>query len=441
MDNLKRGIFPVILLLLLFLSPPPACSFFTSTAVPDSIVYLSTGTVVVVDKQAQKLYVFQRNNGGNIVRVFEAPCSTGKKTGAKQESGDAKTPNGIFFATRFFQDRELSSVYGSMAFHLDFPNLHDRRAGRNGSNIWIHGTNKPLQPFQSNGCVVLRNRDIERLAGYICLWKTPVIIQESVHWTSPGQKSPDREELERVLFAWDRGLNEGDMQLLESLYMSDSRDRKERRAMVQRSSNLRSLAPHFVMSPRDISILKLDGRALILFDKVFSFRNDSTFQGSYVKLFLERNADRWYIVEDLPPQMIAAKAVREQKETKDEGQAAAAREPEASGDAAIRKVLDKWVQSWQTGDMKEYRACYSPDFRSRGMNLDAWVAYKTDLARRYKRISVRITNVRISAGPQQATVTFRQKYSAQGGLKSTGTKKLELRKIKDSWKIHRELMG
>jgi len=440
MIKIKRGILPAILLLPFFLPSTPAFSFFSSTAVPDSIVSLSTGTAVVVEKQSQKLYVFQKNNGGNLVRVFEAPCSTGKKTGAKQESGDAKTPDGIFFATKYFQDRELSSVYGSMAFHLDFPNLHDRRAGRNGSNIWIHGTNKPLQSFQSNGCIVLRNRDIEKLAGYVCLWKTPVIIEESVHWRVPGQKSPVRDELERVLYNWDRGMNEGDMQLLESLYLPDSRDRKDLRALMQRTASLKPLGPHFMMNPRDISILKQGNHALILFDKVLSVRSDSTFQGSYVKLFLERNTDRWYIVEDLPAQMIAARPAKEQKEVRGEKQVAALRETDAAGDTAIRQLLDKWVQSWQAGDMKEYRACYAPDFRSKSMNLDAWVAYKTDLSRRYKRINVRIANVRISAGSGQATVTFTQKYSAQGGLKSSGTKRLELKKVRDSWKIHRELM-
>ncbi len=413
-------------------------AFFSSQQyIPDSIVSLTTGNVVVVDKQLQKLFVFHKGSNGSYTKVFEAPCSTGKKPGAKQEPGDAKTPHGIFFATKYYNNHELSSTYGTMAFHLDFPNLHDRRAGRNGSNIWIHGTNKPLQPFQSNGCVALRNSDIERLAGYICLWKTPIIIEESVRWVPQDQRSPLKDELERILYTWDRAASEGDYNTLESLYMPDSRDRKEHKSIIQKAANLKNLGYHFSLYPRDISILKQDSTAIILFDKILSVRSDSTFQGTFVKLFLEKNQDHWYIVEDIPQAAEAARPAREVKDAKVE----VSREEPSGNEREISRLIDKWAGSWQSGNMKEYRSCYAPDFRSKGMNLNSYIAFKTDLSRRYRNISVRISNVKISAGTHTATVVFTQKYQAAGGLKSSGTKRLELKKVKESWKIYRETMS
>jgi murein L,D-transpeptidase YafK len=56
--------------------------------IPDSIVSLSAGFVLVVDKQYQKLYAFHKN--GFFTKVREAPCSTGNNIGAKQIAGDAK---------------------------------------------------------------------------------------------------------------------------------------------------------------------------------------------------------------------------------------------------------------------------------------------------------------------------------------------------------------
>jgi len=75
-----------------------------------------------------------------------------------------------------------SETFGSMAFILDYPTLPDKRANRNGGNIWIHGTTKKLLPRQSSGCVVLSDEDLKRLANFIYLNKTPIIISESVNW-------------------------------------------------------------------------------------------------------------------------------------------------------------------------------------------------------------------------------------------------------------------
>src|SRR5664280_27796 len=130
--------------------------------IPDSIVSLSSGYIIVVDKQFQKIYVFHKDE--NFSKVFEASCSTGKNPGSKQVEGDAKTPNGIFFATKMLPNPGPPEIYGSMAFPLDYPTISDKRSGKNGRNIWIHGTTKTLLPTQSKGCVVLHDSDLKRLS-------------------------------------------------------------------------------------------------------------------------------------------------------------------------------------------------------------------------------------------------------------------------------------
>ncbi len=473
--------FLVMLLAIALLSaaaPPDARAIFSFQAyIPDSIVSLSSGYAIVVDKQAQKLYVFRKNS--SIEKVLEIPCSTGKKPGAKQEAGDARTPNGIFFIYRFYDNTELTSTYGPMAFHLDFPNILDRRSGRNGTNIWIHGTNKPLQPFQSNGCVALRNKDIEQLAGYVFLNKTPVIIEESINWVPQDKKVPDRDELERIVAVWDKAVNEGDARALESLYMSDSREKAEYKPLLQKSPHLRSLVHHMLAAPRDISILKQNNSAVVLFDKITSVKSDTSFQGTYVKLFLEKKDNHWFIVEDVSPsgpQLLAARSSKtvpkesreaapvqqpaQQRTAGPPQQPAQAKQPNAVPEApgqqksavkqaqasndqeTVGRLVEKWAESWQAGDMKEYRSYYAPDFNSRGMSLGKYVEYKTDLARKYKKISVRVSHLKVSfSGTQNAVATFKQHYSAAGGMKTTGTKKLELKKTGNAWKIYRETMG
>jgi murein L,D-transpeptidase YafK len=47
---------------------------------------------------------------------------------------------------------------------LDYPNEEDRRAGRTGQGIWIHGTAPDSAPFQTRGCLEMDNRDLVELS-------------------------------------------------------------------------------------------------------------------------------------------------------------------------------------------------------------------------------------------------------------------------------------
>ena len=224
-----------------------------SIKIPDSIVSLSSGYIVVVDKKNQKIYVF--NKSGDFSKVFEAPCSTGKNPGSKQVAGDAKTPNGIFFATKILYNPGPPEIYGSMAFPLDYPTLSDKRAGKDGNNIWIHGTIKSLLPKQSNGCVVLRDSELKRLANFIYLNKTPVIISESIKWVPQNYVPPSKNELENILTSWNKAFIEKDIKKIDSLYMKGSEIKgKRREELHDKIKNLKFINKHFVLQPRDISI-------------------------------------------------------------------------------------------------------------------------------------------------------------------------------------------
>ncbi len=106
---------------------------------------------------------------------------------------------------------------------------------------------------------------------------------------------------------------------------------------------------------------------------------------------------------------------------------------------AVRNLVTKWLTSWKSGDMKTYRSCYTSDFQSKVMNLDAWVSHKTNVHQKNKKINISIDKLQISAGANTATAVFTQHYSS-AILKYSGKKKLELRKINDEWKIYREIM-
>ena len=423
----------ILILIYLLILPAAASADLSprSENIPDSILSLASGYVIVVDKQYQKIYVFHKNE--YFSKVFEAPCSTGKNPGAKQVSGDAKTPNGIFFATKILRNPGPRETYGSFAFPLDYPTLSDKKAGRNGYNIWIHGTTKQLLPSQSNGCVVLSDNDLRRLADLIFFNKTPVVIAESITWVSPNTVSPAKDELESVLMSWHKALIDGNIKNIDSLYLQGSEIKgKSREALINKIKSIKHLNKHFDLQPRDVSILKQDNNAVILFDQIVAVNSDnSSFQGSYNKLVLEKINNKWQIIDD-----VTTLAIRNMKLAQIDSQ----KEPIKVATAdPVRDLITKWVNSWQSGDMNNYRSCYAVNFESKGMNLNDWVSHKADLRKNSKIININIDNLRISTDANNATAVFIQHYNSST-LKSKGKKKLELIRINGEWKIYREIM-
>ncbi len=377
----------LLIIIILLILPATVSANLSPPAenIPDSILSLASGYVIVVDKQYQKIYVFHKN--GYFSKVFEAPCSTGKNPGAKQVSGDAKTPNGIFFATKILRNPGSRETYGSLAFPLDYPTISDKKAGRNGNNIWIHGTTKQLLPSQSSGCVVLSDTDLQHLTDLIFFNKTPVVISESINWVSPDRVPPAKDELESILMSWNKALTEGEIKKIDSLYLPGSEIKgKKREALINRIKSIKHLNKHFLLQPRDVSILKQDNNAVILFDQILAVNSDNSFQGSYNKLVLEKINNKWYIIDD-----ITAHAAPDNKLAQIDSRQIPSK---SSAVEPVQDLITKWVNSWKSGDMKNYRNCYAANFQSKGMSLNDWVSHKADVRKNSKIISIRIENLR-----------------------------------------------
>jgi len=319
-----------------------------------------------------------------------------------------------------------SETFGSMAFILDYPTLPDKRANRNGGNIWIHGTTKKLLPRQSSGCVVLSDEDLKRLANFIYLNKTPIIISESVNWVPQDYVPSSKNELENIATTWSRAFIEQDLKKLDSLYMRGAEIQGERRRdLNEKISQVKSLGPHFSLQPRDISIIQDHDNAVILFDQIFSVSSPTNyFRGFFNKLFLERVDNQWYIVDNTA----GATKLDILRKTLPESE------------KQIHQLINRWLTSWQSGDMKTYRDCYDPkDFESRGMNLDAWISHKINVRNKSNDIRISLSHLKISVNNDTAEVSFIQSYNSSI-MKSKGKKTLEIRKTGNEWKIIREIM-
>lgn len=201
-----RRIWYVLVGLLLGLAPaavPCAAelqpNFLLAAGLADKPTY-----VIVVEKDLQQLSLWR--SAAKVTQLLRLPCSTGENRGRKRVSGDRKTPEGVYFFTHHFKAAVLAARYGTRAFPLDYPNCFDRRAGRGGYSIWLHGTNRPLKKRNSNGCIVLANADIDRLAEYIVLERTPLVIVKRIHYNPTLMRNRQARMLLTFLEYWNIAL-------------------------------------------------------------------------------------------------------------------------------------------------------------------------------------------------------------------------------------------
>lgn len=158
---------------------------------------------LVVDTSKSTLYVYENVNGEPRY-VADYYISVGKKGADKSTEGDQKTPLGVYYINGNLPREKLTDFYGPGAFPLTYPNEWDKRLGRDGHGIWLHGTPSDTYsrpPRASNGCVVLANNDFVKLGKYVQVGHTPVIITSKMDWSDENDRM-QRDELLQTIEQW-----------------------------------------------------------------------------------------------------------------------------------------------------------------------------------------------------------------------------------------------
>ncbi len=159
---------------------------------------------LVVDSRRSRLYVFQ-NDRGRPRFVADYYVSLGKRGIDKAREGDQKTPVGVYHVTANLARKKLADFYGSGAFPINYPNEWDKRHGRNGHGIWLHGTPSDTfarPPRASDGCIVLSNIDLDFLSAELQVGLTPVIIADEIKWADSAAQEDERKSLAQAIEAW-----------------------------------------------------------------------------------------------------------------------------------------------------------------------------------------------------------------------------------------------
>ena len=392
---------------------------------------------ILVEKQTQRLFLYGCA-AGRISLIKSFTCSTGKNSGDKKKRGDRRTPEGIYFFTRIFEDEKLEPHYGIRAFVLDYPNLFDRMQGKEGRGIWLHGTNKALIPNDSKGCIALNNKDLMELSHYISLYCTPIIILEKIEYLTAEAMEKRKRRLETFIVKWLRSWENKDLSSYMSCYAKDFRSKGMNwRQWKQYKNRLNKRNSKINIALGEIQGFRHKNYDLVTFRQ--DYHSDILKSKGVKRLFLREDGEDLKIVGEqwnpLRGGYLLSKdkplshtiALKEQDDVKAEVE-------------KIRAFIESWRTCWEDKEFEKYIGCYADDFNTEGMDKQEWKKYKRSLSKRCKTIKVNITSaeIDIKGGGKKAEVSFLQRYRSDR-YSDEGLKTLLLKREGGEWYIVSEV--
>ena len=388
---------------------------------------------IVVEKNTQQLFLYAYDGTFNERLRFN--CSTGEVAGDKSCSGDRKTPEGTYFFTGKFKKRDLSPVYGTRAFPIDYPNLFDRIEGRNGYSIWLHGTDKPIKPMDSNGCIVLANNDIDRLAKYIDLNKTPIVIVDKLSFILVDSNGKIKDSIFKLISQWEDALENGTYhEYLNSYTYEYVPDISWWSDWIEIKKSFQASNLKLSVELKSNSIFRHNGIYMVLFDRFVSSSGINLLVGRK-KLYVSDKEGQFKIVGEEYQSVSKSHSSFKQKHPL--VAASYNLKKRLEGKYEIENLIDEWLKAWSDRDITRYGKFYANNFRSQNMNLRSWLKYKEQLNRKYNFINVSKDKLIIKKSKKRVEVSFLQTYKSND-FKAVGIKQLILIREKGLWKIYRE---
>ena len=238
------------------------------------LLLLSTGvayakgpsTAILVDKKTNTLQVAEYADGKyKLIKTFHA--TLGKVRGDKEQEGDLKTPEGIYTFKSLLFPPSIKPKFGAMAFYMNYPNTFDELAGRTGFDIMLHATNVPdrlKEDYDSEGCVVLKNEELQDIKPFIRLGLTPILIfpELTSDYLAPGQD----EALKKFFTSWISAWETKDVDQYITHYHSDfSAQGMSKSAWKTYKSGLNSKYKTIVIGPEDVMYYRHPKYSMITF--------------------------------------------------------------------------------------------------------------------------------------------------------------------------------
>ncbi len=256
-----------------------------------------------VELSTGKLNVIEQMPGGGMAIRKIIPVSIGKNGHGKQREGDKRTPVGIYRFTSYLSGSQLIDLYGDGAYPMSYPNALDRLSGRTGSGIWLHGLPLGVEErpyFDSDGCVVVDNATLAKLAAYIEPGTTRIILsEEAISWQPLARAEDLASSLETALMDWKAAWEARDSLAYLSFYADDFTDlNRDKQQWDNYKKRVNGSKRYISVDVSALSFLAEPGDASLITVRYYQHyrSNDHQWRGWKEQLWRHRDALGWQIV-------------------------------------------------------------------------------------------------------------------------------------------------
>ena len=267
---------------------------------PLPMIQLAPGQshAILVDTVRSRLFVFA-NRKGEPRYVTDFYISLGKNGVEKRREGDQKTPLGVY--TIVSSKAKLPDLYGPGAFPISYPNEWDKQHGRNGHGIWLHGTPSDTYsrpPRATDGCVALTNDDLQHLARFVDVGRTPVVISDDIEWVAPDHWLASRHEFLAAFEQWRVDWESLDTDRYLSHYSSRFRaDGKDLAAWRAHKRKVNAGKAWVKVSVSDLSAFgNPDGENMVVVTFAQDYRSSNLSNRTVKRQYWSRDQGQWRVV-------------------------------------------------------------------------------------------------------------------------------------------------
>ncbi|KAB8027743.1 L,D-transpeptidase family protein [Fluviispira multicolorata] len=279
-----------------------------TTQLPTALISLGNEPIsyaLIVEKLQHKLSVYKSSSKGDYELIKAYRAITGKKQGDKKFTGDKRTPEGIYFITGKINGNKLPPKYGPGAFILDYPNIYDQRLSKTGYGIWIHGVeddSRADKPFDTDGCIALKNKDWLELEQYIFPFDTPVIITKEMKVAISHQDIHEqKEKIMKLIEDWRLSWKDSELEKYNSFYSnsfnSSGKDKRQWLDMKKNISSIRNRKISIEIS--EPKILAFENQVLVSFFQKYQSQGKEDFGRKFLYFQLEDSnykivSEKWF---------------------------------------------------------------------------------------------------------------------------------------------------
>jgi len=299
--------------------PPPSSGVVVADIFKNGLPRGIAERLILGDKAAKILYIFREGAGGwEIEKAY--PMATGENDGRKEVEGDKKTPEGVYFIVGRKHRSELTNIYGPAAFISDYPNETDRREGRTGHGIWLHGSERGnIPPLFTQGCLAVANPDIIEITQILKDWAgTPIIIVSGTegkkhlaaidfrkmkerHEEVVTHHNKNQEEFRKLVMDWKTVWESKDIDAYSEYYSTAAFMDGSQKWEAYRERKIRTFAMYATINI-DISgivLTELTGNAAtVKFHQVYATNLNRMDNGK--RLIFRKEQDNWKIYREIP---------------------------------------------------------------------------------------------------------------------------------------------